>query len=131
MMKKKTSLLKNKKKKQTFRSKFEESIANDLDNQKVEYVYESEKLQYTVERNYLPDFKLPSGIFIEAKGWFKSADQRKHRIIKKQHPNIDIRFVFQNPNVINKNRALPTAHKIRTEGIHLVLVQFPMGRVFA
>tara|TARA_B100000575_G_scaffold31452_1_gene21165 strand:- start:4859 stop:5224 length:366 start_codon:yes stop_codon:yes gene_type:complete len=91
--------LKNKKKKQTFRSKFEESIANDLDNQKVEYEYESEKLQYTVERNYLPDFKLPSGIFIEAKGWFKSADQRKHRIIKKQHPNIDIRFVFQNPNV--------------------------------
>ena len=45
MMKKKTSLLKNKKKKQTFRSKFEESIANDLDNQKVEYEYESEKFQ--------------------------------------------------------------------------------------
>lgn len=99
MMKKKTSLLKNKKKRQTFRSKFEESIADDLDNQKVDYEYESEKLQYIVERNYLPDFKLPSGVFIEAKGWFKSADQRKHKIIKKQHPNIDIRFVFQNPNV--------------------------------
>ena len=96
MMKKKTSLLKNQKKKQTFRSKFEESIANDLDNQKVKYEYESEKLQYTVERNYLPDFKLPSGIFIEAKGWFKSADQRKHKLLKAQSPDIEVRFVFQN-----------------------------------
>ena len=94
MMKKKTSLLKNQKKKQTFRSKFEESIANDLDNQKVKYEYESEKLQYTVERNYLPDFKLPSGIFIEAKGWFKSADQRKHRIIKKQPISISYFEIF-------------------------------------
>jgi len=31
---------------------------------------------------------------VEAKGWFRSQDQRKHRNIKDQSPELDIRFVF-------------------------------------
>ena len=37
-----------------------------------------------------------SGILIESKGLFTPVDRRKHLLIKKQHPNLDIRFVFEN-----------------------------------
>ena len=47
---------------------------------------------------YHPDFELPNGVIIEAKGWFKTADRTKHLAIKYQHPDKDIRFVFSNPN---------------------------------
>ena len=52
------------------------------------------RIPYIVERNYNPDFILPNGIICEAKGYFKSADQRKHKLIKNS-PEKDIRFVFQ------------------------------------
>jgi hypothetical protein len=48
------------------------------------------------DRKYHPDFRLPNGIIIEAKGWFKSSDRQKHLCIKYQHPALDIRFVFSN-----------------------------------
>jgi hypothetical protein len=55
------------------------------------------------ERKYHPDFQLENGIIIEAKGWFKTSDRQKHLAIKYQHPNLDIRFVFSNPqNKIGK-----------------------------
>jgi hypothetical protein len=54
-------------------------------------------------KKYHPDFELPNGIIIEAKGWFKTADRTKHLCIKYQHPELDIRFVFNNPNAkLNK-----------------------------
>jgi len=54
-------------------------------------------------KKYHPDFQLPNGILIEAKGWFKPVDRNKHLCIKYQHPELDIRFVFSNPNAkINK-----------------------------
>ena len=87
-----------KKTKRTFRSKFEQTVAEHLDSLGVAYAYEEDKLSYIVERNYLPDFKLPSGVYIEAKGYFKSADQRKHKLLKQQKPELDIRFVFQRMN---------------------------------
>ena len=47
-------------------------------------------------RTYTPDFVLYNGIIIETKGMFTAADRRKHISIKKQHPKLDIRFVFEN-----------------------------------
>ncbi len=47
-------------------------------------------------RTYTPDFILKNGIIIETKGRFLSADRKKHIAIKKQHPDLDIRFVFTN-----------------------------------
>lgn len=81
-----------------FRSNFELLIARDLDKSTKDYLYEQVKMSYTVERNYLADFVLPNGIIIEAKGWFKSQDQRKMRALKEQYPDQDIRFVFQRAN---------------------------------
>ena len=37
---------------------------------------------------------LANGIVIEIKGYFDAEDRRKHTEIKKQHPELDIRFVF-------------------------------------
>lgn len=35
-------------------------------------------------------------LIIETKGRFVTADRQKHLLIKKQHPDLDIRFLFQN-----------------------------------
>ena len=44
---------------------------------------------------YRPDFLLlQNGILIESKGYFLAEDRTKHLLVKEQHPNLDIRFVF-------------------------------------
>ena len=53
---------------------------------------------YTIDSKYKPDFVLPNGIIIEAKGYFRYKEQKMHRSIKEQHPELDIRFVFFNIN---------------------------------
>jgi hypothetical protein len=78
-----------------FRSGLEESIAKDLETRSIPYEYEQLKLKYTVEREYKPDFILPNGILVEAKGYFKSEDQRKMRSVKASNPDLDIRMLFQ------------------------------------
>ena len=46
---------------------------------------------------YTPDFYLEEqNIFIETKVLFTSADRQKMRLVKEQHPEKDIRFVFSN-----------------------------------
>ena len=80
----------------------EQRVADDLDARGVSYGYEVLKLSYTVpERatSYRPDFNLANGIIIECKGWpFEAKDRVKHLLIKEQHPDLDIRFLFDNPN---------------------------------
>jgi predicted AAA+ superfamily ATPase len=78
-----------------FRSDLEGLVADQLEKQRVEFTFEPSRIKYEVTKKYTPDFLLPNGILIEVKGWFKSEDQRKHKLIKVQHPEIDIRFVFQ------------------------------------
>ena len=58
---------------------------------------ENEKFKYIPEpRNYTPDFYLSdSNIYVEAKGHLTKDDRVKMVLIKKQHPELDIRFVFQ------------------------------------
>ena len=83
-----------------FRSGLEIAISKELDNDKVKYTYEKVKLKYVVPEkvhSYTPDFHLEaSNIFVETKGLFTSADRKKMRLIKEQHPELDIRFVFSN-----------------------------------
>ena len=82
-----------------YRSRFEQRVAEKLEERKVPYEYETFKIEYEVpsrKAKYLPDFRLPNAIVVEAKGRFVAADRAKHLWIKAQHPDIDIRFVFQN-----------------------------------
>ena len=85
------------------RSHLEEQVADLLDQMKVPYQYESEKLPYLIEANYIPDFKV-GDIYLEAKGYWSPADRRKILAVKKDNPDMDLRMVFQAPfNKINKN----------------------------
>lgn len=75
-----------------YRSNFEGRIGRFLQKFKAEY--EAYIVPYTLECNYWPDFRLPNGIFIEAKGRFTAMDRRKHLQVRRFHPTLDIRFVF-------------------------------------
>ena len=91
-----------------FRSKLEERIADLLEGRGVSYEYESEKLGYTIEHNYTPDFVLPNYTYLEAKGYWAPEDRRKILAVKKSNPDVDIRMVFQSPyNKISK-KSKPT-----------------------
>jgi hypothetical protein len=82
-----------------YRSGLEELIDNTLKSINIDGEYEQHKIKYTkpaTDHTYTPDFRLPNGIFVETKGRFVMEDRRKHLLIKQQHPELDIRFVFQN-----------------------------------
>jgi len=110
MAKKKVTKKSNSKwvaKKYGFKSGLEENISNQIAGKGIEVKYESEKVAYIIpasQHTYNPDFRLPNGIIIETKGRFVAADRKKHLLVKEQHPNLDIRFVFSNSkNKITKN----------------------------
>lgn len=84
-----------------YRSGLEDDIAIQLKYVGIEADYEKYSVSYSIPESkhiYTPDFILPNGIIIEAKGIFDTADRQKHLLIQKQHPELDIRFVFSNPN---------------------------------
>lgn len=84
-----------------FRSGLEERVNAELTEQGLDGEYEKVKIKYTrpsKDSTYTADFRLPNGIIVETKGQFVTADRQKHCLIKEQHPDKDIRFVFDNPN---------------------------------
>ena len=88
-----------------YRSGLEERVSEQLTKAKVKFSYESTRISYEINevRKYTPDFILGNGIIVETKGRFVVADRKKHLLIKSQHPDLDIRFVFTNSKAkINK-----------------------------
>lgn len=82
----------------TFRSGLEEAIAAQLKTAGVPYEYETRKLAYTKpasSHQYQPDFWV-GALCIESKGIFDSDDRAKHLLVRAQHPDVEIRFVFSN-----------------------------------
>lgn len=94
-----------------FRSSLERKVASQLDGV-VDYGHESQWVHYTVpERRakYLPDFTINgTNIIIESKGRFGggnpkfkqpatdgAAERQKLVLLKEQHPELDIRIVFE------------------------------------
>ena len=93
-----------------FRSGLEEKVADLMVELGIAYEYESTKVPYIIQHSYTPDFYLPSGIFLECKGYFDPKDRRKIKAVKEQHPELDIRMVFQSPhNKISKKSKLTYA----------------------
>ena len=96
-------LKENHKKEIKFRSKLEERVATLLEQLGISYEYETEKLSYTIEHTYTPDFVLPNYIYLETKGYWDAADRRKVLAVKRDNPDVDLRMVFQSPyNTISK-----------------------------
>lgn len=84
-----------------YRSGLEDAVAESLTKRGVGFEYETHVIRYEKparKARYTPDFILPNGIIIETKGRFVTADRQKHLLILDQHPDLDIRFVFSNPN---------------------------------
>ncbi len=82
-----------------YRSNFELDIANQLAKNKVPFLYEKVNFNYVRHSTYTPDFYLEDqGFYIEVKGLFTSQDRGKHLLIRKQHPDLDLRFLFMNAN---------------------------------
>jgi hypothetical protein len=81
-----------------YRSGLEKEVAAYLRKTQKKVRYEVLKVEWEDlrYRTYTPDFVLDNGIIIETKGIFDSDDRRKHREIQRQHPELDIRFVFSN-----------------------------------
>tara|TARA_B100001093_G_scaffold141828_1_gene134326 strand:+ start:1919 stop:2326 length:408 start_codon:yes stop_codon:yes gene_type:complete len=84
-----------------YRSGFEHTVADQLSEAKINFEYETTVINYIkpeTNHTYTIDFTLPNGILVETKGRWVLEDRKKHLLIKKQHPELDIRMVFQNPN---------------------------------
>ena len=79
-----------------YRSRFEASVAEQLQKAHVPFTYEDHEFFYEIPSVYLVDFALRNGrMFIEVKGYMPPADRRKLLAVKKCHPSEDIRLVFQ------------------------------------
>lgn len=84
------------KKKVKYRSGLEEKVVAELTKLRIAFTYESLKIRYQKKvSTYTPDIILSNGIILEVKGYFTAEDRAKHLLIKDQHPELDIRFVFQ------------------------------------
>jgi len=84
------------------RSRLEENFEYLLNDLNIDYKYEDKKLIYIIpesQHTYLIDWSLPNNIYIETKGYLSDHKERsKYILIKQQYPNIDLRFIFENPN---------------------------------
>ena len=82
-----------------WRSGLEENVGAQLVAAHVPFQYEEVVINYqkpVTKHRYTPDFVLENGIIVETKGRFLASDRKKHILIKEQHPDLDIRFVFSN-----------------------------------
>lgn len=93
-----------------FRSGYEKRVKEHIERRKVKVGYEDTKLSYSITHNYIPDFTLYGKkqkgkeriIYVEAKGRFTATDRTKMKAVKEQHPDKDIRILFQVNQPIRK-----------------------------
>ena len=113
-----------------FRSGLEEETSKFLTANGASFTYEKMKIRYlqpATEREYTPDFVLDNGIIIETKGRFLIADRKKHILIKRQHPHLDIRFVFSNSKQkISKSSRTTYAHWCEKNGFQYADKEVPV-----
>ena len=77
------------------KSKFEERFAADLKRRGIKFDYEATKFSYSVPKTYRPDFKI-GDMYIETKGYHPGIKKYLSDFLhfKKQNPEVDIRFIF-------------------------------------
>lgn len=88
-----------------YRSGLERDVARQINRAGREFEFETVKINYlqpAKSAKYTPDFKIMkrdgTPMFIESKGRFLTKDRQKHLLIREQHPELDIRLVFQRAN---------------------------------
>jgi len=84
------------------RSGFEATLTSDMEFRGLPFEYEPKDGHLTYMLDYIPDFRLPNGILVEAKGYFDAEDRTKMKRVKQANPEADIRMVFMRDQPINK-----------------------------
>lgn len=79
--------------KRKYRSGYEGRVAKAAEARGAKH--ESDRVKYLKECTYIPDFTLPNGVMVEAKGYFTSEDRSKMCYVRDQRPELDIRILFQ------------------------------------
>ena len=86
-----------------YRSGLEVELAKQIELAGHEVLYEVDKIDFVWPQRsaqYTPDFKVAGAnggfFYVEGKGIFSTEDRHKHLLIKKQCPDVEIRFVFSN-----------------------------------
>lgn len=88
-----------------YRSKLEANIANQLTEFDAAWAYEQDTIPYSIPKSnhmYHPDFAIDTAsgtLYIECKGrhrWggLDKKTRDKMSLVKEQHPDLDIRFIF-------------------------------------
>lgn len=88
-----------------YRSMFEVAIAQAIEENGFTAEYEPHYIPYIIKGQYKPDFQLPNGVLVEAKGYLDAGTCRKMLSVKASNPDLDIRFVFQRANGKRNKRA--------------------------
>ena len=82
-----------------FKSGFERTVAANLNARGADFVYEGLEFPYILTGTYHPDIQLVrNGIVIELKGILDRESKRKMAAVRKQYPDLDIRFLFMDAN---------------------------------
>jgi hypothetical protein len=112
----------------TYRSGFEKQIAEGLDKQGVKFKYEEDVITYVEPartKKYTPDFQLPNGIIVEAKGRWTLHDRKKMVLVIEQNPKLDIRMLFQRDQFLNKGSKTRYSEWCQKRGIKCAVGELP------
>lgn len=121
-----------------WRSGLEEAIAEELTELGVPFDFETHKIKFeqpVKKRTYTPDFVIKNRTtgemtYIETKGRFMVKDRMKHKYVKWNYPDIDIRFVFNNAHArISKASKTTYAQWCEKEGFKWAHQNIPMDWV--
>lgn len=67
--------------------------------------YEQDKIKYVIpasNHTYTPDFTVTNNVYIETKGLWTGEDRKKAVLLKQQHPDKHILYVFQRNQGLSK-----------------------------
>lgn len=130
------------KKKFEGRSKFETRVGQDLQDRGISFEYEAESYEYQKQpynakcstcgstnvwelRKYTPDFFLPNGVIIEAKGRWLAKERKLLRSLLDLNPYLDIRMLFMRDNWLTKNHTQRYSDWCNRRGIKWAIGRVP------
>lgn len=125
-----------------YRSKLEVLTAQLLTKNKINFEYEAKRIPFrsrvksgvcgecdctTVyqKRQYLPDFTLPDGHVIEAKGRLTSSERTKFLGIRAFNPELRVSFVFGADNKLSKGKPKRYSDWCKENGFDYGVKQLP------
>lgn len=84
-------------------SKAETIFAKECDARNLDWIYEPDTFDWVPPvATYKPDFKIirkdGTHFYVEYKGFLRNPEKRKMIEMKRQHPALDVRFVFEKAN---------------------------------